>query len=174
LLDILNEICNEVARNGFEKLLLVNGHGGNNAILNAFVMSRSSKRHPIVYAYLSPWQIPAEVLQKVSEGLEAGHACVVETSHVLALFKDLVKMENVTHPARTGKTGLPEGVISSYWWQAKCPELYLGDPRLATEEKGKILNGIVVENIAKAIRAVKEDKIAPGVADDFLKRAFPD
>jgi len=172
LLDMLNEITDEVGRNGFGKLLIVNGHGGNNAILNTFVMSRSSKRHPIVYAYLSPWEIPPEVHEKMSEGLVTGHACVIETSRVLALFKDLVKMKNVTHVAKIGSTALPQGVMSPYWWQAYCTELYLGDPRRATEEKGRILNEIMVKNIARAIKAVKEDKVTPGVADDFFKRAF--
>jgi len=172
LMEMLDEICDEVSRNGFERLLLVNGHGGNNAILNTFVMSRSSKRHPLVYVYLSPWEIPQDIRDKMSEGLETGHACVIETSQVLALFKDLVKMRNVTHAAHTGSTGLPKGILSPYWWQAYCSELYLGDPRRATEEKGRILNEIVVANIVNAIKAVKEDRITPGIADDFLKRAF--
>jgi creatinine amidohydrolase len=172
LLDILGEIADEVGRNGFEKLLLVNGHGGNNAILNAFVMSRSSKRKPIVYAYLSPWEIPRDVELRVTEGLETGHACVIETSRALALFEGLVKLEAVDHPARTSADGLPKGVISPYWWQAKALELYLGDPRLATAEKGKVLNDIMVENIVRAIRSVKDDSITPKVADDFAKRAF--
>lgn len=172
LLRILDEIAEEVGRNGFEKLLLVNGHGGNNAILNTFVMSRSSERRPIVYAYLSPWEAPKDVEEKLAGGLETGHACVVETSRVLALFKDLVDMGSVDHAARTGSTNLPKGVMSSYWWQAKALELYLGDPRLATVEKGKVLNDIMVRNIVKAIRSVKEDTITPNVADDFAKRAF--
>ncbi len=126
----------------------------------------------MVYVYLSPWEIPQDIRDKMSEGLETGHACVIETSQVLALFKDLVKMRNVTHAAHTGSTGLPKGILSPYWWQAYCSELYLGDPRRATEEKGRILNEIVVANIVNAIKAVKEDRITPGIADDFLKRAF--
>jgi len=172
LLRILDEIAGEVGRNGFNKLLLVNGHGGNNAVLNTFVMSGSSRRNPIVYAYLSPWELPEELAEKVSEGNVTGHACVVETSRVLALFGNLVKMENVKHVAETGSTNLPKGVMNPYWWQAYCKELYLGDPRLATAEKGKLLNEVFVENVVKAIRAVKEDEITPVVADDFHRRAF--
>jgi creatinine amidohydrolase len=172
LLSLLGEISDEVGRNGFEKLLLINGHGGNNALLNTFVMSRSSKRKPIVYAYLSPWEIPKDLEEKMAEGVETGHACVIETSTVLALFKDLVKMDHVKHPARTGSTDLPKEIMSPYWWQARCLELYLGDPRLATEEKGKIIIEAMVANIAKAIKSVKEDVITPKVADDFKRRAF--
>jgi len=172
LLKVLGEIADEVGRNGFEKLLLVNGHGGNNAILNAFVMSRSSERRPIVYAYLSPWETPKDVEERLAGGLQTGHACVIETSRVLALFKELADMKSVDHAARTGSTNLPKGVMSSYWWQAKALELYLGDPRMATVEKGEMLNDFMVENIVKAVRSVNEDTITPNVADDFAKRAF--
>jgi len=172
ILKMLDEISDEVGRNGFDKLLLVNGHGGNNAILNTFVMSRSTKRHPIVYAYLSPWTIPDDLHRKVTEGQETGHACVIETSRALALFKHLVKMEYVKRPARTGATKLPEGVMSPYWWQAYCTDLYLGEPRLATEQKGRMLNDAMVENLVRAIRAVKEDEVTPKVAEDFKTRAF--
>jgi len=172
LLGMLGAIADEVGRNGFKKLLLISGHGGNTAILDAFVMGRSSKRDPIIYAYLSPWDLPKDIEDKVTEGLETGHACVIETSRVLALFKDLVRMDYVRHPAKTGSTGLSAGVISSYWWQVKCPELYFGDPRMATVQKGKIVNDVMVENITRAIRSVKEDDVTPKVADDFHKRAF--
>jgi creatinine amidohydrolase len=172
LLKMLGAIADEVSRNGFKKLLLINGHGGNNAILDAFVMGRSSKRDPIVYAYLSPWDLPKDIEDKVTEGLETGHACVIETSRVLALFKDLVKMDHVRHPAKKGSAGSAAGVISSYWWQAKCPELYFGDPRMATEQKGKIVNDVMVENMVRAIRSVKEDDVTAKIADDFHRKAF--
>lgn len=172
LLKMLGAIADEVSRNGFKKLLLINGHGGNNAILDTFVMGRSSKRDPIVYAYLSPWDLPKDIEDKVTEGLETGHACVIETSRVLALFKDLVKMDHVRHPAKKGSAGSAAGVISSYWWQAKCPELYFGDPRMATEQKGKIVNDVMVENMVRAIRSVKEDDVTAKIADDFHRKAF--
>jgi len=172
LLKMLGAIADEVGRNGFKKLLLINGHGGNNAILDTFVMARSSKRDPIVYAFLSPWDLPKDVEEKVAEGLDTGHACVIETSRVLALFKDLVNMDHVTHPARKGSDGSAAGVISSYWWQTKCPELYFGDPRKATEQKGKTVNDVMMENILKAIRFVKEDSLTAKVADDFHRKAF--
>ena len=38
-LGMLNELCSEIARNGFKKIMLLNGHGGNCATLSAFVRS---------------------------------------------------------------------------------------------------------------------------------------
>jgi creatinine amidohydrolase len=36
LLTILEELCDEIHRNGFEKILIVTGHGGNSFLLNLF------------------------------------------------------------------------------------------------------------------------------------------
>ena len=43
LLKLLEELCDEMARNGFEKILIVNNHGGNSPILNTFLRSQSHK-----------------------------------------------------------------------------------------------------------------------------------
>ena len=34
--EILFQCCNEIARNGFKKILIMNGHGGNRAIIESF------------------------------------------------------------------------------------------------------------------------------------------
>lgn len=43
LLDLLEELCDEMARNGFRKILIVNNHGGNTSILNTFLNSQENK-----------------------------------------------------------------------------------------------------------------------------------
>ena len=41
LLTVLGELCDEIARNGFKKILLVNGHGGNDPLLKLFLRMQS-------------------------------------------------------------------------------------------------------------------------------------
>lgn len=43
LLTILEELCDEIARNGFRKILIVNAHGGNKPLLNYFLRSQGYK-----------------------------------------------------------------------------------------------------------------------------------
>ena len=43
LLKLLEELCDEIARNGFTKILIVNNHGGNTSILNTFLRAQEHK-----------------------------------------------------------------------------------------------------------------------------------
>ena len=49
---MLQETCDEISRNGFEKIIIVNGHGGNNDLLKYFCMSQlSEKRNYAIYLF---------------------------------------------------------------------------------------------------------------------------
>lgn len=61
LLTVLEELCDEAARNGFTKILLVNGHGGNNALLKHFLRCQSYTGKP--YATLLTFGIPMRELE---------------------------------------------------------------------------------------------------------------
>ncbi len=45
LLALLQEICDEIGRNGFRKILLVSAHGGNTGFLNYFVRAQMYDKH---------------------------------------------------------------------------------------------------------------------------------
>lgn len=61
MLDYLDELCREIARNGFKKIIIFNAHGGNGSILNTFCnMMREKKRDYIVAAYHSFMKLDAE------------------------------------------------------------------------------------------------------------------
>ncbi len=42
LLTVLEELCDEIARNGFRKILIMNGHGGNGPLLQHFLRRQAS------------------------------------------------------------------------------------------------------------------------------------
>ncbi|MGQ9479327.1 MAG: creatininase family protein, partial [Thermoproteota archaeon] len=101
-----------------------------------------------------------------------GHACEIETSIGLYLFENLVKMENVKEEAKTGSTNLPRGIETPVDWQAYALQLYLGDPRLATREKGGIIVDKLVEFLVDAIRRIKYDENVPRILDEFYRKAY--
>lgn len=172
ILTVIEEICDEVSRNGFKKIMIVNGHGGNSNLLRVFLKeSLHKKRDYVIYALIEPWLAIEEVAEKICESKVTGHACERETSMGLYLFENLIKMENVKQEAIIGSTGLT-GIETPVDWQAYAVQLYLGDPRLATKEKGKILVEKLVDFVADAMRRIKHDEKVPMILDDFYKRAY--
>jgi creatinine amidohydrolase len=173
LLTLLEEVCDETARNGFKKILIVNGHGGNNALLRVFLRdSLTKKKDYMLYAMIEPWAPINELAAKLSEGRTFGHACEVETSIGLYLFGDHVKMGNVKREANLGSTGLPEGIETPLDWQAYAVDLYIGDPRHATKEKGKILVDKMIEFLADAVRTIKNETKMPHILGEYYKKVY--
>ena len=87
---VLEATCDEIARNGFEKILIVNGHGGNPNLIRYFIQTRLEKPRP--YA-LYLWEPPSPDsaftatvlrLRKTPPSFD-GHAGEEETSLMLYL-----------------------------------------------------------------------------------------
>src|ERR1043166_5199396 len=61
-LELLQETTDEMARNGCEKILIVNGHGGNNHLLPFFAQAQMAAPHDyVVYVYMRPPYPPGRV-----------------------------------------------------------------------------------------------------------------
>ncbi len=173
LLTMIEEVCNEAARNGFKKILIVNGHGGNSVLLRTFMRTTlRKKKNYVLYAMIDPWAGINELAAKLSEGRLYGHACEIETSIGLHLYGSHVKMSNVKREGKLGSTGLPKGIETPFDWQAYALDVYVGDPRHATKEKGKILVDKMVEYLAEAIKAIRNDAVVPKVLDEYYRKAY--
>ena len=71
-----------------------------------------------------------------------------------------------------GSTHIPEGIETPVDWQAYALQIYLGDPRKATKEKGKIIVDKLVEFLADVIKRIKQDVEVPRILDDFYRKAY--
>ena len=68
MLRILTELCNEIYRNGFNKILFVNAHGGNRPILNHFLRCQSYEKKPYALMWTeanNSWETKADAILKV-------------------------------------------------------------------------------------------------------------
>lgn len=172
LISIVEEICDEVSRNGFKKIILLNGHGGNNEILRAVQRGLlRGKRDYVTYMYVEPWAPIRKEIEELAKGATIEHACEIETSTALYLIGDLVKLDRVTHEASLGSTDVPGTVKTQVSFPSYCIEGYVGDPRRATKEKGKILVEKWVEDVANLIKIAREDRKSPAVLKDYYQRA---
>jgi creatinine amidohydrolase len=174
--DLLQNLLDEIGRNGFKKIILYNGHGGNTHFLRFLMQAQLAEQKP--YTLYMPQQLLplTEEAEKEWTALRTthygGHACEEETSLMLGVNPDLVKTERIpADPAQplNRMAGLPP-MYSGIWWYADYPDHYAGDARPATAEKGQWLLSRMAERLAQYIAAVKADMVLPGLEDEFFER----
>ncbi len=178
LIELIQAVLDEIGRNGFRKIILFNGHGGNNAMLRFLAQTTLWQEKPYsLYLFNGPgYPLTAEQQQRWQAILDTpnhGHACECETSISLANHAELVHMERVPAEPALPLRRLAEvpGNFSGISWYADYPEHYAGDARSASIEKGRALREIEVEALAGFIRSVKGDQQVPALTREFFSRA---
>jgi creatinine amidohydrolase len=136
---LLRCVCRSLERHGFGRILLLNGHGGNEAALRVVVEQLSAELE-VVLATVTYWHLAAERFRAILER-QSGvrHACEAETSMVLALRPELVDQGRFAE-ARTAED--ESGPPGAYRWRsfaARTASGALGDPTAASAEKGERL-----------------------------------
>src|SRR3989442_4771888 len=90
-LELLQETTDEMARNGCKKVLIVNGHGGNESLLPFFAQTQMEKPHDYVVYVLGLVETPpGGPAKKTKIDMHAGES---ETSKMLNSRPDLVHMD---------------------------------------------------------------------------------
>jgi creatinine amidohydrolase len=172
-LDMLHETVSEMARNGCSKVILVNGHGGNNNLVQYFVQTQlASPRDYIVYAIMGGLQTDLpEAANPSAPGVD-GHAGEGEMSDMMASRPDLVYPERATTEsgADQARLNLPEGVYTAIWWYASFPNHYGGDAARATAARGEAATRAMARRLAEDIRAIKQDEVGPRLQREFFER----
>src|SRR5271157_3907217 len=136
-LKLLQETTDEMARNGCKKVIIVNGHGGNEDLLPYFAQTQLAKPHDyVVYV-----QWGHEATKKVGSEKSGPdwHAGETETSNMLVTNPNLVHMDRAKNEsgADQKRVKLPESVYTGIWWYARFPYHYSGDGAAATKEQGE-------------------------------------
>jgi len=173
---MLQETLDELNRNGFEKIIIVNGHGGNNAFLNYFGMAQLSEPRNYALYWFRPEDNP-EIAKKVTELTQPdkfdAHAGNSETSEMMAA------QPAVSHPERAGQqSGVDlermkelQHVYTGIWWYASYPNHYGGNGSKSNAKAGELLINETVSQLVKMIQQVKADKTVPELQNQFFKEA---
>jgi len=171
-LTLLQETVSEMARNGCKKIVIVNGHGGNESLLPLFAQSQlASPRDYVVYVFgLPDTNLPGRPGKRDPEDMHAGET---ETSNMLVARPDLVHMDRAASEsgADQNRDPLPEGVYTGIWWYARFPNHYAGKGADATRALGEFDQKAWSQQIAGAIKAIKADNESLKLQNQFFEDA---
>lgn len=136
-LRVLGEMCECITAHGFERILLVNGHGGNADAVGAAALELRSRLDRQIRA-VTWFSLCRSAMDAVREGPaeSIGHSGELETSVMLAIDPDAVRLE---------RYALVPGITD--------------DPHLASAEKGR---RILEEAVAGVLECVRSIAAAPG------------
>ncbi len=154
---VIRDLVASLITDGFRKILIVNGHGGNHEIVQLAARDLALI-HPVQIGALSYWQPAQGTLDGAWAGKPGhpppGHAGEFETSVVMHLRPDLPPNEP---PSRTVAEieALPPRVVGwrlerADWWQAI--DGYTDSPTAATSESGERFVELVVDALAGVMR----------------------
>jgi creatinine amidohydrolase len=174
-LTLLQETVKEMARNGCKKVVIVNGHGGNNSLLPLFAQAQlATPRDYVVYVFGLPHEnVPGRPAMK-SDPKNDMHAGETETSAMLAARPDLVHMDRAEQEsgADQNRVHLPGSVYTGIWWYAKFPDHYSGVGSAATKELGEFDQKNWSSQIAEAIKAIKADSESLRLQNEFFEKTL--
>ena len=171
-LKLLQETTDEMARNGCKKIVIVNGHGGNEHLLPYFAQAQmASPKDYVVYVLAGERSRPGGP-EKKSTGIDY-HAGENETSNTLYTHPELTHIDRAKREsgADQKRVNLPEFLYTGIWWYARFPEHYSGDGSVATKELGEWNVQGWISTIVEAIRAVKADDARLKIQNEFYEKS---
>ncbi len=172
---MLEETCNELARNGLKKIVLLNGHGGNTSFLQFFCQSQLMKNNGYIVVLFQPGDLPALAgeIKSLKKAKVDGHAGEEETSMMSFIRPDLVDID-----AAKNESGLSQERLrqlkygyTGIWWYARFPNHFAGDFVQANKRLGELLIEQDAVQLAELVRFLKSDNTIEQLQEEFFKRA---
>jgi len=148
LLHIITDLVDSLERQGIRKLVLLNGHGGN----ELKPWTRELHHRTSVFLCVCDWYRMATDLYGDLFDKPGEHADEVETSLGLAFFPQWLRPEladdGAAKPSRF--EAINRGWVSiTRPWHLVSASTGLGDPRAATADKGRRLMDVVVQRLSE-------------------------
>ncbi|MEZ0268958.1 MAG: creatininase family protein [Nitrososphaeraceae archaeon] len=149
LSELLSQICISLGENGFNQIIILNGHRGNMGVLQ-YIPQIVERNNPKVNVFgINYWHLIER---------EFDHGGFVETSLMLAIEPKLVQMQNAKRGYLNKKR-----LNSTYTTFLSNTSSFkitrngvLGDPRKATKEEGKKIISITMKNLVRTLKELDD------------------
>ncbi len=172
---MLEETCEELARNGLKKIVLVNGHGGSTSFLQYFCQSQLAARKGYIVVLFREGDDPVngKEIQSMKKAKLDGHAGEEETSMMYFIRPDLVDAGAITNESGLDKKrldNLPFG-YTGIWWYASFPNHFASDVARSDKKLGELLIKRWSDQIAELVRYLKNNNSIEQLQEEFFDRA---
>ena len=176
VMELLESTCKEIGRNGFKKIIIVNGHGGNPQMIRYFIQNQLEKKKDYAVYFFDP-KTPKDMAEKASQLRKSDasfdmHGGENETSSLLYLRPDLVKLDKSTSESGENQNHLQlsNDLYTAIWWYASYPNHYAGKAEVSSVALGKLLTDSIIKSLANAIKTVKEDKQTLKLQNEYFSK----
>ncbi len=153
--DVLVDILTPMLRRGFRRVLLLNGHGGNIDPLRVALRRLDATFPEAMLTGAAYWELAEPELAALCQGPRktVGHACEIETSMMMSLRPDLVRVGLIADdPDET-----PAALKGLFWardFARRTDHGAVGYPEFADPERGRRMIDAIVANVATYVRAI--------------------
>lgn len=151
---VLRGIVRSIARCGFKRVFILNGHGGNAEAVGVCAME-FQRDLGIKVGAGTYWHLVGDAFAPVLERQPSVmHACEAETSMVMHLAPSLLRPDHLAEahgPNSTRVEGQPAALLMRRSFKTVSPSGVVGDARPATAAKGQELVAIAGERIARLL-----------------------
>ena len=170
LSSLVYDIGKSLAHNGIKKLIILNGHGDNAPTL--LYAAQMINKDTGIFVCVESGETSDMDLNEVVETPNDIHAGEIETSTSLAIRPDLVKMEKaVNETLNFGSSYLDFTSERGVAWYVRTKILsesgVMGNPTLASKEKGNKLWEIMIAHLVKFVEEVKKSNL-----EDLYQRKY--
>jgi creatinine amidohydrolase len=149
LSELLSQICISLGENGFNQIIILNGHRGNMGVLQ-YIPQIVERNNPKMNVFgINYWHLIER---------EFDHGGFVETSLMLAIEPKLVQMQMAKRGYLNKKR-----LNSTYTTFLSNTSSFkitrngvLGDPRKATKEEGKKIISITMKNLVRTLKELDD------------------
>jgi creatinine amidohydrolase len=163
---IITDIVDSLAHAGVQKVLIMNGHGGNIHTIGS-ALHPLTRKHKMFIGFTSPTRLVGDTFAKLQDNKSKGafHAGEYETSLLLLIASKLVNQSEIrdhtlkrfyddTQYLRLWKSKF----IKEFGWTTKqiTDSGVIGDPTHATAAKGLHLYNTAVENLCKLLLEIHQ------------------
>jgi creatinine amidohydrolase len=154
-IDMLCDLLVPLLDDGYQRILILNGHGGNIDTMQTALRRLQPSYRDRVLSAASYWDLAREELAALAEGPRKvmGHACEFETSMVMALRPELVRKDQIRNDLETTDPAL-RGVYLADDMRQRTDHGAVGYCELATAEKGRRMIEAAAVRVAEVVQAL--------------------